>query len=216
MSPTKTSDDDAGGGVKGRVRRCVVQRVERPESELVRIAIAPDGALLPDVGARAPGRGAWVSADRASVDEALKKGAFAKSAQRGVRAPDDLSGLIEAQLAARCLAQLGLAKRAGDLVSGFDQVRALVRGEKPAHLIESSDAAADGRHKILSIARAAWGDVPLAGCFGSDELGVAVGRGHVVHAALKVGPSARRFAVDVARLSGFRPLVPDEWVAKNG
>jgi predicted RNA-binding protein YlxR (DUF448 family) len=190
---------------------CAVAREVLPEARLVRFAVAPDGAVIPDLAAKLPGRGIWVEAKRASVATALKKGLFARSAGRQVAAPPDLAERIEAQLALRCLAQIGLAQRAGALAVGFDQVRALLKSRRPAYMIEACDGAADGRLKLRRLARAAWGDPPLAGAFTANALGEALGRGPVAHVAMEEGPAARRFAGEYLRLSGFRPAAPASW-----
>lgn len=201
---------------KERERRCVVAREVMPEARLVRVAIGPDGALAPDVAAKLPGRGAWVEATRAAVDAAVAKGLFARAAKRPVRPPADLADTIEAVLAARCLAQLGLARRAGAIAIGFDQVHALLKSARPSYMVEAANGAADGRGKLVRLARAAWGHVPIAGAFTAQELGGALGRDAVTHAALGEGPAARRFATDFARLSGFRPAFPEAWVEEIG
>jgi predicted RNA-binding protein YlxR (DUF448 family) len=199
-----------------RERRCVVSREVLPEARLVRIAIGPDGTAVPDVAAKLPGRGVWVEARREAVETAVKKNLFARSAGRAVTAPADLADRIEARLAARCLDFLGLARRAGEVVAGFDKVRALVKERAPAHLVEASDGAADGRRKIVKLVRAAWGDVPVAGCFTAAEIGAALGRDATGHAALLKGGAAARFAADIDRLAGFRDIVPKAWADDDG
>ena len=43
-------------------RRCLVTRESGPRGGLVRFAVGPDGAVVPDVDERLPGRGLWVGA----------------------------------------------------------------------------------------------------------------------------------------------------------
>jgi predicted RNA-binding protein YlxR (DUF448 family) len=207
----EASGDERSGRAEGRERMCVVAREVMPEERLVRFAVAPDDALTPDLAAKLPGRGVWVEARRQSVETALKKGLFARSAGRPVKIPADLANRIEALLEARCLAQIGLSRRAGALAVGFDQVRALLKSRRPAYMIEACDGAADGRVKLRRLARAAWGDAPLAGAFSANALGEALGRGPVAHLAMHEGPAARRFAGEFMRLSGFRPATPATW-----
>jgi predicted RNA-binding protein YlxR (DUF448 family) len=194
-----------------RERLDIVSREVLPEERLLRFVVAPDGGLTPDLAAKLPGRGMWVEATRQALETALKKGLFAKSAKRAVMAPPGLVNRIESLLAARCLAQLGLALRAGQLVVGFDQVRTLLKARRPAYMIEACDGAADGRMKLVRLAHAAWGGMPVAGAFTADALGEALGRGPVAHLAIEEGPAARRFAGEFARLSGFRPATPATW-----
>lgn len=199
-----------------RERRCVVARETMAEERLLRVAIAPDGAAVPDVAAKLPGRGAWVEATREAVDMAVRKNLFARSAGRAVTAPGDLADQFERLLAQRCLSLVGLARRSGAAAVGFDQARAAIRKAKPGWVVEARDGSADGRGKVLGMARALWGeDVPAAGCFASQELGAALGREPAAHLVLRHGPEAARFGVEVRRLAGFRPLIPAEWSAEN-
>ena len=180
----------------------------KDEASLVRIALAPDGSVVPDLAARLPGRGAWVSADRASVERAVARKAFNRAFGAPVTVPADLAGTIEAQLVQRALNLMGLARRAGEFAAGQDAVRLALKAARPAWRIEASDGASDGRSKIDRLARAAWGDIPVAGCFSAEEIGQALGRGPVVHAAMSEGPQARAFSAVMGKLAGFRPLDP--------
>lgn len=200
-----------------RERRCVATGDTATEAELLRVALAPDGTLVPDVAAKLPGRGAWVRADRAMVDQAVKKRLFNRAFGQEVTAPDDLADRFEALLEARALSLLGLARRAGRLAAGFDAAKlALSGGPDPAWRIEASDAARDGRAKLDRAARGAERDPPVAGCFSAEDLGAALGRGAVVHAVLGQGPEAGSFSGVMARLAGFRIIDPARSDAEDG
>lgn len=194
-----------------RERRDVVSGEVRPEAALIRFVIAPDGTVVPDLGRKLPGRGVWVAANRASVETAAKKGAFARSAKTRATAPSDLADQVEALLLRRVLDGLGLARRSGQLISGFEKVSAALGSGQAAWLIEASDGAADGRRKILAAARRAPRPAEQLGVFTSAELGLALGLENVIHTAFLAGRSADRWATDVRRLSGFRPLLPESW-----
>lgn len=194
------------GGSRSRERRCIVTREVLPESRLVRFVVGPENEIVPDLAAKLPGRGIWVSADRSILERAIGKNLFARAAKANVRVPADLVSRVETLLVKRMLDQLGLARRAGILVSGFDNVvRALTDRRKPFTLLEARDGAEDGRRKILAVARAAGIEPAVIGLFDSDELSMALGRGNVIHAALFPGPLADRFLLDAERLEGFRP-----------
>lgn len=201
---------------KTRERRCAASGETKPEAELIRFAVSPDGLVVPDLAARLPGRGIWVSADAASVARAVKTGAFPRSAKRGVTAPDDLPARVEALLAARALSLLGLARRAGTLAAGFDAVKIALKSARPVWRIEASDGARDGREKLDRLAFAVWGDIPVAGCFTAAELGQATGRDALVHAALSGGAQAGAFGAAMGRLSGFRTIDAAREAHENG
>ncbi|WP_339738699.1 RNA-binding protein [uncultured Maricaulis sp.] len=180
----------------------------KDEAELIRLVIGPGDEVFPDIAAKLPGRGIWVSADRASVDTAARKGLFNRSAGRAVKVPDGLADMIEAQLAARALSLLGLARRAGEVALGFDAARIALKAGRPAWRIEAVDGAEDGRVKLDRLAQAAWGDIPVAGGFTAEQLGEALGRGTVVHGVLTGGSQVRAFGVTMRKLEGFRPPAP--------
>ena len=194
-----------------RQRRDLVSGQVMDEARLVRFVAGPDGAVVPDLGRKLPGRGLWVAADRASVETAARKGGFSRSAKAKLSAPADLADQVESLLRQRILHGLGLARRAGELISGFEGVSAAILAGKAAWLIEASDGAADGRRKLLQAGRRS-GDPPrLLGVFDSQELSLALGLGNVIHLAFLAGRGAKSWTIDVGRLSGFRPLLPESW-----
>lgn len=181
------------------------------EDRLVRFVAGPGGIVVPDLARKLPGRGIWVAAERSAVEAAAKKGLFSRSAKAKLVAGPDLADQVDALLRRRVLDGLGLAKRAGDLISGFEKVAAALNAGKAAWLIEASDGAADGRRKILSVARKSPRSPSLLGVFAAEELGLALGGENVIHTAFLAGRGADRWTSDVLRLSGFRPLLPESW-----
>ncbi|MBS0361121.1 MAG: RNA-binding protein [Proteobacteria bacterium] len=194
-----------------RERRDIVSGQVLDEAALVRFVAGPDGAVVPDVARKLPGRGLWVAADRVSVEVAAKKGLFARAAKAKVSAAADLADQVESLLKRRLLSGLGLARKAGDLTSGFEKVAAALDAGKAAWLIEASDGAADGRRKLLGKTRKHAPPTPVFGVFSAEELGLALGAENVIHTAFLAGRAADRWAEDARRLSGFRPLLPESW-----
>ncbi|HYD87363.1 MAG TPA: RNA-binding protein [Vitreimonas sp.] len=213
MSPA-SSQIEAERPRRGRERRCIVSGESESEAGLVRFALAPDGMVTPDVAAKLPGRGAWVRADRTSIEAAAKKGHFARAFKAQVKVPDDLAGLTEQLLARRCLDQLGLTRRAGAIAIGATQVEAAIRAKPAFLLLEAKDGAEEGREKLMSLHIGLWRrPPPTVGCFASEELGVALGRERVIHACLLQERLAMGWAAEIARLAGFRAIVPASWPA---
>ena len=194
-----------------RERRDIVSGQVMDEAALVRFVAGPGGLVVPDLARKLPGRGLWVAADRASVEAAVKKGAFSRAAKAKLAASADLAEQVETLLRRRLLDGLGLAKRAGELISGFEKVASTLNAGKAAWLIEASDGAADGRRKILNVALKSPKPPQLCGLFDAEELGLALGAENVIHTAFLAGRGADRWTNDVRRLSGFRPLLPESW-----
>lgn len=203
-APDTTLPEGAGRGASPE-RRCLVTRRVDARERLLRFVRAPDGQVLPDLAARLPGRGMWLSADRNVLDRALASRAFARAAKAPVRVDPNLAAWVERLLVQRAIDTLGLARRAGGLVLGYESVRACLKAGAAALLIEASDGALEGRLKLRRLAPG----LPVIAALTRDELGAAVGRAEVVHAALGPGRLAERLACDVARLGGFRPVGPD-------
>lgn len=192
-----------------RERRDLVSHQVMDESRLIRFVAGPEGQVVPDLGRKLPGRGLWVEASRASVEAAVKKNGFTRAAKTKLTAPADLADLVERLLVRRCLDQLGLARREGVLISGFEKSAAALRAGKADWVIEASDGAADGRGKILALARHQTAKV--CGAFTADDLSLALGLENAIHAVLLAGGRADRWTLEVERLAGFRPLRPPHW-----
>jgi predicted RNA-binding protein YlxR (DUF448 family) len=191
-------DDDA--------RRDIVSGKVLPRARLLRFAAAPDGTVVPDVAGQLPGRGLWVEATRAAVTQAVTKKLFSRAAKQPLHATDDLADRAERALVQRMLNDLGLARRSGMLVLGFDQVsRALGREPRPRVLIEAFDGAPDGKRKLFAAAYRQHLSCVTIESLASAELGLALGLGNVIHAAIHPGGLAERLVFDAERLIGFRP-----------
>lgn len=187
--------------VRTRTRRCIATRAPRPAETLIRFVVGPDALLVPDLAGRLPGRGMWVDAKRAVLARALARNQFAKAARAPVSAPADLVDRVQALLLRRCLDLVGLARRAGELVVGFDQVEEWLRRGRCGLVLTARDGSVDGRRRIEALA---GGEVPVVDPFDRIELGSAVGREEAVHAGLADRGLARQLLDELGRLHGFR------------
>ena len=194
-----------------RDRQDLASRQALDESRLIRFVAGPDGAVVPDLARKLPGRGLWVAADRVSLEAAIKKNLFARSAKAPLKPASDLPDLVESLLVRRCLDQLGLARREGVLISGFEKCAAAIRSGRAAWLIEAADGSADGRGKLLALSRHASPAPEICGAFSADDLSLALGLENAIHAVLLKGGRADRWTLEVERLAGFRPLRPESW-----
>ena len=181
-------------------RRCIVTGERQPKPGLVRFCVGPDGTVVPDVLNRLPGRGFYVTADRAALDRAAQKGLFARAARQPVKVPEALADLVEAQLLRRVVDLLALARKAGEAVTGYEKVKDwLIKGQASA-LLQASDGSESGKAKL----RPPHGPDSLIGCLDAGELGLAFGRERAIHAALAAGGLSDRVVEEAARLAGLR------------
>ncbi len=185
---------------KSPQRRCLVTRRSLPREAMVRFVPGPDGVIVPDVAARLPGRGLWLQSRRDIVERAAAANAFAKAARRDVGVPEALADQVERLLAARCVDLIGLARRAGQALSGFDTVRRALQRGWAALLVVASDGSPRERSRMP----AANAPGPIVDVLSAAELGGVFGRPRVVYAAFCHCRLAGQFRLEAARLAGFR------------
>jgi len=180
---------------------------------LIRLALSPDGDLLPDVRAKAPGRGAWIGVDRPALEKAQANGKLRGALARAfkgarVNAGDDLADRIEAALRQQALDRLGLEARAGTLLTGAEKIETAARKGEVHLLIHAADAGQDGNRKLDQ----AWrmgreeGAEPAQGLVFPLErpiLSLALGRQNVVHIALTDRAAAARVRHALERWRAF-------------
>ena len=195
------------------VRRCILSGEHAAREHLVRLALSPDGEILPDVRAKAPGRGAWIGVTRAELETAQAKGRLKGMLARAfktseIRIPGDLGELVETQLRRNLLDRLGLESRSGVVVTGGEKLDKAARSGKLHLLLHAADAGEDGSRKLAQ----AWR-------VGSDQegsdlkglalpiprtiLSLALGRENVVHAGLIDARAARRVSEALDRWLHF-------------
>ena len=196
----ENSGDHAPDQGAGPVRRCIVSGELLVKEEMVRFVVGPGNEIVPDIQARLPGRGIWLSAKRTVVETACKKNLFAKAARRSVRLPDDLANQVEKLMSQRCLNLLGLARRAGEVVAGFEKATACLRRGEGAALLAANDASTAGKNKVNALAP----DLVRLEAFSGDELGAALGRASAVHVVLTHGRLAERLTAEISRLIDYR------------
>lgn len=186
------------------VRQCAVTRERHAQSVMIRFVRSPDGFAVPDIAGKLGGRGAWIKPYRGTLEKGLANDVFSRAFQAKTEPMDDLVGTIEDQLARRCTGLIGMAKKGGLAVVGFDQVRASIRKQKPGWILHASDGAKDSRNKVQFLAKAIYDGCETASALTSEELGMAFGRPHVVHALITKSPLAKSFGLAYRRLLGFR------------
>ena len=185
-------------------RKCISTGEKRRKSELVRFVVGPDKVIVPDIVGRLPGKGFWLKSSKSVIFDACKKNIFARHARTSVTVPEDLIGLVEGLLRKRCLEIFGLAKRAGQMVGGYEKVRSILLIEKVGVLFMASDIAKDGKNKISGLATGAT----IINCFSGSELGAAIGRERLVHAVIRPGGFAQKLLSETSRLMGFCDNTP--------
>jgi len=199
---------------EGPERSCVVTRTVKAPEDLIRFVAGPDGTLVPDLRRKLPGRGVWASLSRRTMAEAIKRKAFERSLKAKVAVPADLPEMIDALMLRDALQALSMANKAGLVIAGFAKVEALIGSGRCVGVIAASDGAEDGKRKIgqairrIGAAREAEGlkarELPVVAIFTAADLELALGRAHVIHAALAPGPAAEGVLSRWRRLVRYR------------
>ena len=188
----------------GSERRCILTGATSARDDLLRLAISPDGLVLPDAGAKAPGRGAWIGVTRAALETALADGQLKKALMRAFKGapltiPEDLPHKAEAALARHLGDRLGLELRSGNIVMGSARIEEQARSGRIAVLLHASDSSEDGRRKLDQAWRVGT-DAEGSGLRGQTlpldrtALSVALGRDNVVHLGVAGHPGDMRAA----------------------
>lgn len=195
-------DDAPGNDVddaeRGPHRRCIVTRTQGERERMIRFVVAPDRGLVPDLAARLPGRGIWLSARGDVLETARARNAFAKAARGPVTVPPDLPAMVLAGLHRRIADTLGLARRAGQAVSGFDKAREWLTAGRAGLVVQAGDGSPDEAARFLG----GW-DGPVARPLSAEALGMVFGRDRAVHVAVTSGRLAGMVIADTERLAGL-------------
>jgi predicted RNA-binding protein YlxR (DUF448 family) len=193
---------------KGSERQCIVTRARRAPEELMRFVRGPDGSVVPDLKRKLPGRGVWITPQRRYVADAVKKKLFSRAFRADTQATDALPDQVDALLLRAARDGVSLANKAGLVVSGFTKVESAIGSGGLVGLIEATDGAEDGRRKLLqAIERRRRGGgraIPVLRGLSSEDLGLALGRSHVIHAALAEGPASRTCVARLHALEFYR------------
>ena len=213
LAHTHDEELDAGPrkGGPGAERLCAVSREVKPVEELIRFVVGPEG-VVPDLKRKLPGRGLWITADRATLKDGIAKNVFARGFKRDVQVTSELVALTERLLVRTALDALAIAGKSGQVAAGFAKAEAAIAHDDVVGLIHAADAGTDGVAKLDgALRRRPDGDkIPIIATFTTDQLDLALGRSNVVHAALLAWPANDTFLARMARLGRFRSGKTDE------
>ena len=187
---------------RGPLRRCLVTRESGARGAMLRFVLAPDGQIVPDLAARLPGRGMWLSSRADVLERATTRGAFAKATRGAARVPPDLRERIEDGLRGRIGDLIGFARRAGQAVSGWQGAREWLLAGRAGLLVQAADGSPAERARLVGRR-----SIPTLAPLTAARLGALFGRDQAVHVAIAPGRLAEAIAAEAARLAGFDPAV---------
>ncbi len=182
---------------RGPLRRCLVTREPVPREQALRFVVGPGNRLVFDASATLPGRGLWLSARADVLNQAVRRGVFARAARAQVVLAPDLPGEVRAVLARRVAELLGLARRGGGAISGFEKAREWLQSGRAGLVVQASDGSPEERVRFLG-----GRDVPAVAVLDAATLGKVFGRDHIVHVVIAPGRLARMIEIEARRLQG--------------
>lgn len=196
--------DDGYGDDEMPERMCIVTREVKEPGELIRFVADPEGKVVADLRCVLPGRGVWVTANAMKVAQARNRNLFARGLKAKVEASADLEAKIALLLRRQALSALSLANKAGLVVAGHDKVDEMVAKGRARLLIEAADGAPNGLERVRRKAVAVRPEgLNVISCFTSAELGLALGRTNVIHAAVAEGGLAEKLASEARRVQAY-------------
>lgn len=204
----------------GSERTCIVTGAKGAPEAMLRFVLAGDGTVVPDIRRKLPGRGVWTRLSAETVRRAAAKGAFSRAFRAEAKAPAELAGAVESLLERDALQSLSMANKAGLAVAGAFKVDAAIEKGDIVALITASDAAADGAAKRAKALNASLGGraatTARTNVFSSSQLGLALGKANVIHAALKSGAASSAFLARAERLRLYRASETDAPLDADG
>ena len=201
-------DRGATSVASGAERTCALTRELKPAADMIRFVVGPGGEAVPDVKRKLPGRGIWVTATRAAIEDAVKRNVFTRGFKRDVRVALNLAAQTEQMIERAALDALAIAGKGGTVISGFSRVETAVGRDDILAMIHAADAGDDGKRKLAATLHrnttVKSREIVMIDMFTGAQLDLALNRPNVVHAALLAGPGSETFLARVARLTRFR------------
>ena len=201
FGPTERKASPRAVKAEATLRKCLVTGEVKPKAELIRFVLDPQHNVIPDLAARLPGRGLWVTASLESLQKAVQKNLFARAAKATVHADPFLPAQVEQLLAKRCTDLLGLARGAGLAVTGQPQVEEALKTQKLAFVLVAADA---GNDALKKLGRA----VLVRSAFTRAQLGEALGRENVVVIGLRSHVLTEKLRAELARWQSVQAVPP--------
>ena len=206
-------DDDMEALVNGRM--CIVTRRSAPPEGLIRFVAGPDGQVVADLKRKLPGRGCWVSANRAVVETAMARKLFTRALKVAANPAADLADQIERLFAADLASMMSMARKAGQFVMGAMKVDNAARSGAALATFHALDAAADGVRKIDQ-ARKAFAmlveedEIPSFRLFTGAEMDELMGQNAFTHAAALAGQAGEGVVKRANALVAYRESGNDD------
>jgi len=211
----RAPDREGRQGEHMNERTCIITRHSGPADTMIRFVAGPDGLVVPDLKGNLPGRGAWLTASRKVLEEAIRRKAFARSLKQDVRTAATMPDMLDGLLVKAALGSLSLARRGGVVVTGALKVNTAIRAGAALMVLHATEAAQDSRRKIAQAVHAAGrqglSTPSVVTLFTAGEMSLAFGENNVIHAAICKGLAAQGFIRRARQLMAYRCEHMPDW-----
>ena len=186
-------------------RQCIVTRETADRALLIRFVVSPEGVLTPDLAEKLPGRGLWVKADRAVIEQAIKKNTFSKAAKTKVKIEADMLDRLATITEQRFLGMLSLAQKSSRLTIGHDFVMKALQHKsqnaaKPKGLVIIAASASTGQKSDIIKTEVDYIEPAIA----LEILGAALGREQAVYILVDSKGFEEKIALEFFRFEGLK------------
>ena len=151
-SPSDHDTDQENASVPQR--KCVVTGQTADKAALIRFVASPDGQLVADLNEKLGGRGAWVRAERACLEQALSGNKFGRHLKQKLAVSDGFIDHLERRLGEQLVARLSMMRKAGSLVTGGGKLRS--SSSQLAGLLIADDASPREARQLISLCQPDW------------------------------------------------------------
>jgi predicted RNA-binding protein YlxR (DUF448 family)/ribosomal protein L7Ae-like RNA K-turn-binding protein len=185
-------------------RSCLACRQTRDKDSLIRFVLSPQSEVLPDLESKLPGRGAYTCVSEQCLRAVLKHRQFSRAFKCEVITvpPDEMAGQVAGIMHGRILGYLGLANRAGKVISGGSMVSEAIRGaQKPGLILVAKDVSASIGDKIVSLA--AVHRIACIHIMTKDDFGAILGKAPRSAVAVRAGGFVVQLRHEIERYRNF-------------
>jgi len=186
-------------------RTCIGCRTSMDKDELLRFVMSPEGVIVPDLINKLPGRGAYTCPNYSCIILACERKQFARAFKIETEKidPDELRDRIILSMENRIASYLALANKAGNVVSGSDQVAAFLKKKSPVKrmVFMAGDISEDIGQRIKGLAR--MQDVNCVTLFDKERYGELLGKGLRSVVAVRGDGFVKTLAKEIERYGKF-------------
>jgi predicted RNA-binding protein YlxR (DUF448 family) len=185
-------------------RSCLGCRQARDKDSLIRFVLSPQGEVVPDIESKLPGRGAYTCISEQCLRAALKQRQFSRAFKHEVVTvtPDEMVAQVAGIMHGRILGYIGLANRAGKIISGGSMVTDAIRGaHKPGLVLVAKDVSASIGDKIVLLAEVHG--IACRHIMTKDDFGAILGKAPRSAIAIKAGGFVAQLSQEIERFRNF-------------